>query len=192
MGIDIKEARNVIHFGPSQTVESYLQKCGRLGRDGGRSRYILFYNGFLTSRCSADMKELREMLKHFSGDHKIAVEGCRCCDVCAQGCLCSGIRGRCLDMFKHDFSVNDTQYTYLRQRIISNQQKKELSYKLVSYANALQKNIGKQACGSPQISQIIDNAWRTEHALGVLKFFSELFEDVDVQYLNFQWTLVNI
>ena len=97
-------------------------------------------------------------------------------------------------MFKHDFSVNETQYTYLRQRIISNEQKKELSYKLVSYANALQKNIGKQVCGSLQISQIIDNAWRTctEHALGVLKFFSELFEDVDVQYPNFQWTLVNI
>ena len=58
MGIDIKEARKVIHFGPSQRVESYLQECGRVGRDGGQSRCILFYNGFLTTRCSADMKEL--------------------------------------------------------------------------------------------------------------------------------------
>ena len=56
MGIDIKEARKVIHFGPSQTVESYLQECGCIGRDGGKSRCILFYDGFLTSRCSADMK----------------------------------------------------------------------------------------------------------------------------------------
>ena len=38
MGIDIKEAIKVIHFGPSQTVESYLQECGRVGRDGGQSR----------------------------------------------------------------------------------------------------------------------------------------------------------
>ena len=216
MGIDIKEARKVIHFGPSQTVESYLQECGRIGRDGRKSRCILFYNGFLTSRCSADMKELinnkekchrRELLKQFSGDHEIAVEGCQCCDVCAQGCLCSGNRGGCSNKFKHDFSVKETQYTYLRQRIISNEQKKELNSKLVSYANALHKGIGKQVLypnvhmefGSLQVSQIIDNAcklfsvmdimncaeiWRSEHALGVLKIFSELFEDVDILELS--------
>ncbi len=43
MGIDIKAARKVIHFGPSQTVESYLQECGRVGRDGGQSQCILFF-----------------------------------------------------------------------------------------------------------------------------------------------------
>ena len=83
MGIDIKEARKVIHFGPSQTVESYLQECGRIGRDGRKSRCILFYNGFLTSRCSADMKELinnkekchrRELLKYFSGDPRLQLK----------------------------------------------------------------------------------------------------------------------
>lgn len=35
MGIDLKGARKVIHFGPSQTTECYLQECGRVGRDGG-------------------------------------------------------------------------------------------------------------------------------------------------------------
>ena len=108
----------------------------------------------------------REILKHFSGDHKIVVEGCQCCDVCAQGCMCSGNRGGCSNVFKLNFSVNETQYTYLHQRIISNEQKKELNSKLVSYANALQKDIGKQVLypnvhmefGSLQISQIVNNA----------------------------------
>ena len=93
MGIDLKCARKVIHFGPSRTAECYLQECGRVGRDGGQSLCVLLYNGFLASRCSDDMKELiisqqkchrREILKHFPGDHEILVEGCQCCSVSAK------------------------------------------------------------------------------------------------------------
>ena len=104
MGIDLKCARKVIHFGPSRTAECYLQECGRVGRDGGQSLCVLLYNVFLASRCSDDMKELiisqqkchrREILKLFPGDHEIVVEGCQCCNVCAKTCMCSGFKGEC-------------------------------------------------------------------------------------------------
>ena len=41
MGIDLKGARKIINFCPSQTTECYLQECGRVGRDGGLSLCIL-------------------------------------------------------------------------------------------------------------------------------------------------------
>jgi ATP-dependent DNA helicase RecQ len=215
MGIDIKAARKVIHFGPSQTVESYLQECGRVGRDGVQSQCILFYNGLLTSRCSADMKELinnkdrchrRKILKHFSGDHEIVVEGCQCCNVCTQECLCSGMKGGCAKTFQYNFSSCETPYTYVNQRIITNEMKKKLKIKLLAYGDTLGKGASKQVLfpnlhmefGSVQITQIIDNAhklfsvmdimncveiWRSEHALEVLKILSELFKDVDIPEL---------
>ena len=34
MGVNCKKVRRVIHFGPSKSVELYVQECGRAGRDG--------------------------------------------------------------------------------------------------------------------------------------------------------------
>ena len=55
MGIDEKRTRQVVHFGPSQTVENYLQGGGR------QSQCILLYNGLLAAHCSSDMKKLIQM-----------------------------------------------------------------------------------------------------------------------------------
>ena len=127
MGIDLKGARRVIHFGPSQTVESYLQECSRVGRDGGQSECILLHNGLLAAHCSGAMKDLirnenkfrrREILKHFLGEHKIVASGCKCCDVCAQDCSCSGVKGGCSKTFLQDFLFDqEPEYKYNNQRI---------------------------------------------------------------------------
>ena len=37
MGVDCKTVRRVIHFGPSKTIEAYLQESGRSGRDNKNS-----------------------------------------------------------------------------------------------------------------------------------------------------------
>ena len=34
MGLDSTNVRNVMHWGPSSDIESYLQESGRVGRDG--------------------------------------------------------------------------------------------------------------------------------------------------------------
>ncbi len=65
MGIDCKQVSRVIHFGPSKSIEAYLQECGRAGRDGTHSKCYLLYNGFLASQCQHDMK------------HYVASESCR-------------------------------------------------------------------------------------------------------------------
>eukprot|EP00794_Sanderia_malayensis_P005137 gene5137-5785_t len=53
MGVDCKGVNRIIHFGPSKSIESYLQECGRAGRDGSTSYCHLLYDGFLQSNCRA-------------------------------------------------------------------------------------------------------------------------------------------
>ncbi len=41
MGVDKKNIRTVLHFGPPRNVEAYLQEAGRAGRDGLPARAVL-------------------------------------------------------------------------------------------------------------------------------------------------------
>ena len=56
MGINCRGVHRVIHFGPSSDIESYVQECGRAGRDGQESTCLLLYNTLLSSHCSDDMR----------------------------------------------------------------------------------------------------------------------------------------
>ena len=60
MGVNCKEVRNVIHFGPSKTVESYMQECGRAGV-GKPSLCNLLYNGLLSVHCDNNMKQYLQL-----------------------------------------------------------------------------------------------------------------------------------
>jgi len=73
MGVNCKGVRQVIHFGPSKSLDAYLQESGRCGRDGEQSDAILLYNGINAKAADAKMKKYLEsptchrqfLLKHF-------------------------------------------------------------------------------------------------------------------------------
>lgn len=66
MGIDLPDVRQVIHIGPPDDVESYIQETGRAGRDGLPSLAILL-------NISGSSYHLTQSMK----DYKSNKESCR-------------------------------------------------------------------------------------------------------------------
>ena len=42
MGLDCPDVRRIIHWGPPEDIEMYLQETGRAGRDGSQAYAILY------------------------------------------------------------------------------------------------------------------------------------------------------
>lgn len=89
MGISCKGISRIIHFGPSKTVESYVQESGRAGRDGESSMCILLYNGLLSTHCHDNMKSYISsetcrrsyLFSHFPETFNSGTSGHSCCVV---------------------------------------------------------------------------------------------------------------
>ena len=45
MGVNFKDIRSVVHYGPPRSLDDFIQEIGRGGRDGLPAKAILFYNG---------------------------------------------------------------------------------------------------------------------------------------------------
>tara|TARA_B100000902_G_C27321027_1_gene924474 strand:+ start:4384 stop:6114 length:1731 start_codon:yes stop_codon:yes gene_type:complete len=58
MGINKKDVKVVIHMHIPNSIESYFQECGRVGRNGSDAYTILLYN-------STDVKILNEMINQY-------------------------------------------------------------------------------------------------------------------------------
>ena len=82
MGIDCKEVYSIIHFDPSINMESYIQECGRAGRDGKESLCVLLHNGLLSNQSLPEMREYigkkmcrrQQLLQHFTDCSNTAKE----------------------------------------------------------------------------------------------------------------------
>lgn len=106
MGVDKKNIRSVVHYGPAASVEAYLQEAGRAGRDGEPSRAVLVVgddedgpragadsnaddeaDSFAASRRAALFAYARErgcrrenLLRRMGSDAIPACSGCDACD----------------------------------------------------------------------------------------------------------------
>ena len=97
MGVHCFGVREVIHLGPPDDAESYVQETGRAGRDGapalallllkpGASRHVehsIMEYATNSSECRRD-----NLFKHFDRYTHIDMGRCLCCDVCAKSCSC--------------------------------------------------------------------------------------------------------
>ena len=143
MGVNCKEVRRTIHFGPSKNIEQYVQESGRAGRDGKQSSCVLLFNGILATHCEKEMKDVlhseecrrKYILHHFGYESEYSGMPCHlCCDVCACHCDCGSD-----DCGKHwsleSEAVKVDQPT--RTKKVNEMQKLELKQKLVTYKNYL-------------------------------------------------------
>lgn len=103
MGLDAPNVRCVIHWGPSRTIEAYVQESGRCGRDGQGAMAQLFYIGSdfsgytgtadnMKSYCSNDSKcRRKQLMEHFDTAETIdqPAQLHSCCDVCSRECECT-------------------------------------------------------------------------------------------------------
>lgn len=98
MGLDCVDVTQVIHWGPASNLESYMQECGRAGRNGQLSSALLYLRKKSHFKfISADMKQYcmntsvcrRALLCAYFECEKLHVTGCACCDICALSCKCT-------------------------------------------------------------------------------------------------------
>lgn len=91
MGIDCSSVHKVIHVGPPEDTESYVQHIGRCGRDGKQSLALLLYGKNLMRNTSIHLKEYCRTLECrrnflFSDfecytKHDVCIKCCDNCDI---------------------------------------------------------------------------------------------------------------
>lgn len=106
MGINCPDIHQVIHWGPSEDVEAYIQETGRAGRDGKTSCALLFVskadfsakgrhhtvNSSMLNYCKVQTCRRSFLLSEFDTDDQPNPIGCSCCDICATECVCINCR----------------------------------------------------------------------------------------------------
>ena len=192
MGVNCQYISRVIHFGGSQCVECYLQECGRAGRQGQSSFYLLLYNGILMKNCEEDIKNYavattcrrHEIASFFpKAKSKCSLQGCKCCDVCAKDCSCSD--SKCL---LNLFLPKKTPNPEPKMRcIITMESKTTLKDRLESYRlSLLPENLSVTPVSCPtmfleftevQVSQVMKHCDKI-FSLQDVKHYGEIWRDV--------------
>nr|XP_006819128.1 PREDICTED: Bloom syndrome protein homolog [Saccoglossus kowalevskii] len=100
MGMDVKGVHQIIHLGPSNDIDEYMQETGRAGRDASvmASVVLVKYPGSLrSSRISKLMKgycrnvsscRRKFILAEFQDNPKSSAILHTCCDICSLKCRC--------------------------------------------------------------------------------------------------------
>ena len=98
MGVDCPNVRQVVHFGPSSDIESYIQETGRAGRDGQLALALLLRKSPKGIALHQQMRQYvdnstmcrRDTLFQDIDNYKHVDMGylCMCCDICAKKCVC--------------------------------------------------------------------------------------------------------
>ena len=139
MGIDCKGVKDVIHYGPPQNPERYLQETGRAGRNGENGcKAILLYSNIMLKQCDEEMKSYilnnsatcrRKLLLSNFDLNLCELDRCNwpheCCDICQNKCECEDI---C--KFKYFINKFSQESPVTSERHVTEEQKQKLKEKL--------------------------------------------------------------
>lgn len=140
MGIDCKDLKTAIHYGPSYNYETYLQETGRAVRKGqDQCKSVILYSNIMTKHCHESMVTYlkqkdkcgtKVLLEKFDvGVSKLPT--CEyphhCCDVCQEQCKCDGdtcnfvfFNSECSDLVeteRKERTVTEDQMTLLNSKL---------------------------------------------------------------------------
>lgn len=99
MGLDCPCVRKIIHWGPADDIDSYVQQTGRGGRDGKISSAVLYYtprdkrftSNNMIHYCENSTECRRKLLFMDFDDYTLSTPPptkCCCCDICYKDCTC--------------------------------------------------------------------------------------------------------
>lgn len=131
MGLDAPNVTRIIHFGPSESVEAYIQETGHCGHSGQSSTATLYYRKrdlATTSDVGASMKQYcgnsgccrQKMLMkefHLVDDISSPLPKHMCCDICECECDCTS----CSTVMNE---TEDSESAYITTEPLSHHQKK--------------------------------------------------------------------
>ena len=100
MGLDVKGIDTVLHYGPANDIDDYMQEVGRCGRDETQQSHaiLLKYKRCLGSQnITKEMKEYVRsvssrrvhLLLPFTATASPLLPKHACCDICSKHCECS-------------------------------------------------------------------------------------------------------
>lgn len=98
MGLDCPDVRQIVHLGPPDDIESYIQETGRGGRDGKPSLALLLSVNRMKQFCDKNMISCLQntttcrrdvLFEQMDNYHHLQLETkCMCCDICVASCEC--------------------------------------------------------------------------------------------------------
>lgn len=97
MGVDTPNIQYVVHWGPPEDIEQYLQATGRAGRDGKVSHAVMLFNKGLKRHadesmvkyCESNICRRKALFDNFDTYTCTSrTQGCMCCDLCSVSCVC--------------------------------------------------------------------------------------------------------
>ena len=181
MGIDCKDVKTVLHYGPAYNCETYQQESGWAGRKGqDQCKSVILYSNIMTKHChetwlpfSNKKAKCRRkvLLEKFDVDIS-KLRACeyphQCCDFYQGQCECDG--DACNFVF-FDWECSDSAET--KDRTVTEEQMKLLNSKLDYLKRALNQQFLQSAkernapmfiltklfcgCGDNQVKQIMQH-----------------------------------
>lgn len=214
LGVNFKDVRYVIHYGPAPDLRSHLQEAGRAGRDGRQSFNVIYYHGQQLRLCDKQMKNSIKVstclrvafLKQFVDVVDSLKDGHDCCSICHQTCQCSG--EKCNVDFPPFEKTVDSEIAPNRERIVNEEDVSDLKLALHELQQKLDCNIEFPVLGNTEMahgfsddvidgivsdaSHVFDVGYLIENhhisslelARDIIEVFHELFEDFNISSDN--------